>query len=295
MRFGYPCINRSIGCTANSTFRLDSYSEERMIKTIQKNIFSLKKTLEWNVAHNILFFRIGSSFIPFASHPVCTFAWKLYFAEELRQLGVFIKKHGMRISMHPDQFVLINAQNPLIVEKSIAELVYHAELLDSFELNIDAKIQIHVGGVYGNKKTAIDCFLKNYPYLSPFVQRRLVVEHDHNRFSFQDCFEIHQKITIPIVVDTLHHECLNNGESLRTIMEKAQTTWQEKDGPLMIDYSSQKIDAVKGAHAESMNELHFLLFLKEVKGIRFDCMFEIKDKEQSALRALKLLSEKIEV
>lgn len=195
----------------------------------------------------------------------------------------------MRISMHPDQFVLINAKEASIVENSIAELMYHAQLLDALGLDIDTKIQLHVGGVYGDKKTAKERFIKEYHDLPDIIRWRLVIEHDHNRFSFRDCFEIHEKTAVPIVIDTLHHACLNNGESLRDIMKQAATTWQAKDGVLLVDYSSQKIGGIKGAHAESINKTDFLQFLQQSQGIEFDCMLEIKDKEKSAITALNCL------
>lgn len=290
MKIGYPCINRSIGCTANGTFRLSSYSEQKMIEIIRNNLLCLKKTLQWNLEHGLLFFRIGSSLIPFASHPICTFDWQQYFQEDLQQIGNFIKQHKMRISTHPDQFVLINAQDISIVEKSIAELKYHAELLNLLGLAKDAKIQIHVGGVYNDKNAAKERFIKQYKPLSESIKARLVIEHDHNRFSFQDCFEIYQQTGIPIIVDILHHELLNNSESIQTIMQNAATTWQTHDGIPMIDYSSQKVGGIKGAHAESIDKTHFLHFLEQVQDFDFDCMLEIKDKEKSALEAIKLIN-----
>lgn len=90
MKIGYPCINRSIGCTPNRTFRLASYSEERLIETVQLNLDCLKKTLEFNVENNLLFFRIGSPLIPFASHPVCKFDWQKHFEEQFNEIGNYL-------------------------------------------------------------------------------------------------------------------------------------------------------------------------------------------------------------
>ena len=67
--------------------------------------------------------------------------------------------------MHPDQFVLLNSPKSVIVANSVKELIYHSSILDLMGLNSTAKIQIHVGGVYGDKINAIKTFEKNYKVL----------------------------------------------------------------------------------------------------------------------------------
>jgi UV DNA damage endonuclease len=291
MKIGYPCINRGIGCTANSTFRLASYSEERLIKTVQNNLDCLTTILNYNVQEGFMFFRIGSDVIPFASHPVCTFDWAGHFRPQLKKIGRFIKKHNLRISMHPDQFVLINALKDDVVERSIRELEYHCSLLDAMGLDRTAKIQIHVGGLYGDKQAAIDRFVDRYKSLDPSLRRRLVIENDDRLFSLKDCLSVHKKTAVPIVFDVFHHQCLNEGETVKIGLERAGQTWRKSDGVPMVDYSSQQLGHRVGTHAQSIDLELFQKFLNQSNGLDFDIMLEIKDKEKSALKALEVLRE----
>ncbi len=288
MKIGYPCINRGLGCTANSTFRLANYSENRLVETIKNNLNCFLHLLNYNAENNILFFRIGSGIVPFASHPINNFNWEYHFKQELKKIGDFVKKHNMRISMHPDQFVLINSPDEKIVNKSIAELAWHCKFLDSMGLDESAKVQIHIGGVYGEKDKAISRFIKEYVDLPKFIKKRLVIENDDRLFSLKDCLVINKEIGIPIIFDNLHYECLNNGESLKEAFISAARTWNNKDGLPMCDYSSQELGERRGKHIRSINKSKFIKYLKDLEGLDFDIMLEIKDKEPSALKAINI-------
>jgi UV DNA damage endonuclease len=290
MKIGYPCINRTIGCTASSTFRLKSYTEIRVKQTVKNNLECLRRILQFNLEHKLLFLRISSDLVPFASHPINNFNWQTHFQEEFEEIGKFITKNRMRISMHPDQFTLINSINDEIFERSKKELKYHAEILDLMKLDTSAKIQIHVGGAYGDKKKSIERFITRFNELEDSISRRLVIENDDTLYDLTDCLKINAQIQIPILFDVFHHK-LNNSENLTTAesIQLTAKTWNEKrDRVPMVDYSSQEPNGSPRQHSETIDIEDFGLFLKETQPFDFDIMLEIKDKEKSALKAINL-------
>jgi len=291
MRIGYPCINTSVGCKSNRTFRLKSYTEKRLMETVENNLDCLGRILRFNLGHNILFFRITSDLIPFASHPICKFDWQGNFGKRFKAIGDFIKSFGMRISMHPDQFTLINSPDNRVFENSVKELVYHTQVLDLMELETYAKIQIHVGGVYGDKKASMRRFAERFEMLDEIVRRRLVVENDDRRYNLKDCLKISAEVGIPMLFDAFHHEVNNSGETVNGAFEIFTPTWKQEDGLPMVDYSSQLTSDRKGKHADTLNLGIFREFLDEIKPFDFDIMLEIKNKEMSALKAIEIASQ----
>lgn len=284
MKLGYPCINWSLPYRANRTFRLASYTPDLFREKVRQNLAGLQKILEWNVEKGFLYFRIGSEIIPFASHSICQVDWPQEFEAELHQLGEFIKKNGIRIAMHPDQFVLLNSPKIDVVGNSIAELSYHADFLDALDLDRTAKLQIHVGGLYGDKSGSIERFVRGYKNLPTKIKKRLVIENDDRLYSLQDCLTINKLTGIPVLFDFFHHGLLNRGETIVEGLKLASMTWKAEDGVILTDYSSQEPGARRGKHAETVDLQDFSRLMKQVKDYDFDLMLEIKDKEKSALK-----------
>jgi UV DNA damage endonuclease len=276
-------------CRSSRTFRLKNYSESRLIDTIKGNLQCLEEILEYNLQHNFLFFRITSDLIPFASHPVMNFDWQEYFEKEFAKIGSFIKKHNMRISMHPGQYTVLNSMNTTVFKNSIKDLEYHVDVLDVMKLDKTAKVQIHVGGVYNNKKQSLERFINRYSGLNPKIKNRLMIENDDKSYSLKDCLTINNKTSVPVVFDVYHHECLNSGESIPEAFKLFIKTWKEDDGLPIVHYSSEHPQKGKPSHTEHIDGNHFKFFLKQTGDIDFDIMLEIKDKETSALKALDIV------
>ncbi len=289
MKIGYPCINLALTCKSSRTFRLKNYSEERLIESIDGNLDCLQEILEYNKNNKIFFFRITSDLIPFGSHPIMKFEWQDYFKEKFNEIGNFIKKQNMRISMHPGQYTVLNSKNDKVVNTSIKELEYHADVLDLMNLDCTAKIMTHIGGVYGDKKGSKKRFSKRYNKLSAKIKKRYVIENDDKSFNLADCLEIYEEIFIPIVFDVYHHECLNTGEIFEEVFSKFTQTWNKRDGLPIVHYSSQHQIKRQPSHADNIQLEHFKTFINKTKNYNFDLMLEIKDKERSALKAIKLL------
>jgi UV DNA damage endonuclease len=289
MKIGYPCINWTIGCKGDRRFRLNSYSEKRLIDTARNNLDCLLQILRFNVQHGILFFRITSDLIPFASHAVCQFDWLSHFRREFEEIGSYINLHDIRISMHPGQFTLLNTPDDSVLENSTRELLYHAQVLDAMALDSTAKIQLHVGGVYGDKGKGILRFIERYKSLDEQIKNRLVIENDDRNYSLTDCLRIHAEIGIPVLFDVLHHELNNSGEGLKDAFALFTKTWEEEDGIPMVDYSQRRTAGLNIRHSESIDVEQFKRFLEQTRPFNYDVMLEIKDKEKSALRALPIL------
>ncbi len=289
MNIGYPCSNLTLGISASRTFRLASFSIERLTETVTANLNALRRILEWNDAHDIRFFRLSSATIPFASHPVMTFDWQTEFASTLAGIGDYIRARDMRINVHPGQYVILNSPREEVVHRSIAELQYHAELMDLLGIDASNKIQIHTGGVYGNKRSAIGDFIRTYVGLPETIRRRLAIENDERQFSLADNLRIHEATGVPLIFDTFHHELFNNGESLTQALNAVVPTWRGH-GPAMIDYSSQNPAKQAGAHTLSIDLDAFQPVLNELNGRRVDLMLEIKDKERSVLKVMELIA-----
>lgn len=193
-----------------------------------------------------------------------------------------------------------------IFNRSYEELNYHAQLMNCMGLDTTHKFQIHLGGKYDDKKKSMQRFVDRYKNnLNDDIRARLVLENDDRIYSLEDVYWIHQQCGIPILFDTLHHECLNsNGDSLEVAFKKAASTWDPiRDGVPLIDYSDQEPGARVGNHRQSIALKHFkkvicdkLMKCKNDNGefIEFDVMLEIKDKDASAVKSLPVFLKGIE-
>jgi UV DNA damage endonuclease len=289
MKIGYPCINLTLECRSSRTFRLKNYSKEKLIATIENNLDCLAKILQFNYKNKIFFFRITSDLIPFASHPIINFDWQEYFKPKFKETGTYIKTKSMRITMHPGQYTVLNSKNDKVVENSIKELKYHADVLELLGLDSTAKIITHVGGVYGDKKKSVKRFIEKYKELNENIKKHYVIENDDKNYSLKDCLLINEATETPIVLDSYHHFCLNQGESLEKAIELIIETWKKRDGLPIIHYSSEHPTKGKYRHADEIDLYHFKEFIDKTQHYDFDLMLEIKNKEKSVKLAIEAL------
>jgi UV DNA damage endonuclease len=284
IRIGYACINTLLP-SSNHTCRLENATPERILDLARQNLAALETILLWNAAHRIGLFRVSSEIIPFGSHPVNSLSWWEILVSELDALGQFIHENGMRVSMHPGQYTVLNSTREAVVEASIAELIYHTRFLDSLGLDSTHKIILHIGGVYGEKARSLQRFAVNYSGLPKEVRQRLVVENDEKSYTLADALALLETIGAPVIFDVFHHAWNPSfpGASLRELVERAAATWKPADGPPKLHYSNQWPGKPPGSHSRFVDVKAFAGFYEQISDLRLDIMLEVKNKEQSVL------------
>lgn len=287
MRLGYACMNTELK-TVFRTLRLATAEKEGTEKIKELTIRNMETTLEvirWNLEQGILFYRASSSIVPLSTHPINDWRWWededfLAIASEIRRL---VNEHGMRVSVHPGQYTVLNSPKPDVVRKSIEDLEYHDKLI---QLLGGTDIILHTGGAYGDKETAKQRFSENYLMLSDSIRQRLRLENDDKTFTLRDVLDVHAMCKVPICFDIHHHNCNNDGEPVD--FSEILATWEGYGRP-KIHISTGREGFTDLRHHDLISEEDFSELLKLVEGYEVDIMFEAKLKEQAVLPFLHKL------
>ncbi len=294
MRIGYACLKIGVIKTPFRTCRMDHATDEVLLELIRNNLETLEQMIDYNIENDIKLFRISSDLIPFGSSPVNKLAWWTLFASQLVTIGKKMNAVGMRVSMHPGQYTTINSNRKEVVDRSYADLAYHACVLDSMKLDSKSKIVLHIGGVYESKIEAVNRFKKNFMALNDSIKSRLVIENDDKSYNISDVLEIAESLGIPAVYDNLHNMVNPSPRQMpdRFWISECAHTWKDSDGPQKIHYSQQDQQKKAGAHAESIRISEFLDFYGKIKDFNLDIMLEVKDKNLSAIKCINCTSVK---
>jgi UV DNA damage endonuclease len=206
------------------------------------------------------------------------------------ELGELMRGGAMRLSTHPGPYTVLGSADEAVAAAAVAELDYHAELMTAFGLDASHKIVLHLGGGAGNRAAWMGRFKDAFGRLSPAVRSRLVLENDE-RWSLADVLSAAKALGTPVVFDVFHHEVRPSLPELgvRELIELAGATWTSSDGRQEVHFSTQALGRRAGAHAESLDLGVFARFADEARDLPLDCLLEVKDKEESVLRARRML------
>jgi UV DNA damage endonuclease len=287
LRLGYACLNTRFGSPARTT-RLAKATPERLRELLAANLDMLEAILRWNVAHDIRVFRVSSNTVPLASHPRASYPWRVALAERFAELGDLMRGAGMRLSTHPGPYTVPASADEAIAAAAVRELDYHGELMSAFGLDRSHKIVLHLGGGAGDRRAWLHRFRHALERLSAEARSRLVIENDE-RWSLEDVLAAASNVSVPVVFDAFHHEVHPSltGLGVRELVELAGETWREADGRQEVHFSTQAPGRRAGAHADTLDLRRFRRFAEQVDDLPLDCVLEVKDKEQSVLRALR--------
>jgi len=237
LRLGLCCMFASEPIkfrTTTATAMLRLTKRERLARLAElcaANADALLAALRYCTANGIGAFRVNSQILPVKTHPTAGYA-----VEELPRnsaivarylaCGAFAREHGLRLSFHPDQFVVLNSPNPRTLEHSLAELDYQAEVAEWIGADT---INIHGGGAYGDKPSALHALRMNIEGLPERVRSRLTLENDDKVYTPRDLLPVCEATAIPLVYDVHHHRCLADGLSVEKATQHATATWRGRE------------------------------------------------------------------
>lgn len=189
-------------------------AEERLWDLMVHNINSIKllitKVGELDDARRMV--RLGSDILPVYTEPTWSYFWKrpdvqAYAEKAFAEIGELGRRLDVRLSFHPGQFCVLASDNPNIVQRSIEEFEYHADMIrwmgygQKFQ---DFKCNVHIAG-----KLGAEGIIAALPRLSTEARNTITIENDETRWGIEESLKL--KDHVALVLD-IHHHWIRTGE-----------------------------------------------------------------------------------
>ena len=313
MNLGYACINMQLSypqkyggqekgvlpiTTGRSMIKrtFESKGLDYASDLALANAKDLDKIIDWNILNGFNFFRITSGLAPWKSE----YNWtdlkdldeiKMY----LHSAGVKAKTHNLRITSHPGPFNVLTSPHQHVVDNCVNDLTMHGDVFDMLGLTRTHfnKINIHIGGAYGDKPASMKRFCENFNLLPESVKSRLTVENDDkaSMYSVKELYNgVYNVIGVPIVFDYHHHKFCDGGLGEQEALELAISTWPEGITPA-THYSESRREEQGDDTIRVQAHSDYIYDKINTYGNDIDIMVEAKRKELAVKKYLEIHGE----
>ena len=293
MKIGYACINMTLqkagGITTNRGMRQKTFNERGLAYASElalQNVKDLVNIIKWNNEMRIKQFRMSSDIFPWMAY------YQLDELPDYEEISDYLYMAGdeasgkQRLTFHPGHFNVLGSPNPTVVNKTIKELNQHSQIMDIMGLSVSPynKINIHIGGAYGDKQATLKRWIDGYFKLDYNTQQRLTVENDDkaSMYSVKELYEgIYKRIGVPIVFDFYHHKFCTGGLTEQEALELALSTWDDITPCTHYSESRRKEKLDESIKAQAHSDLIYDKI--PTYGNEFDCVVEAKHKELAVI------------
>lgn len=261
------------------------------------NAKSLLLAVETVLRLNIRAFRILSQLFPLYTHPQIGYNIDLLSDKDeilscLRRVRDFTLRNNIRLSFHPDQFVVLSSPNENVVKSSIAEIEHQAFIAELVGAEL---INIHIGGAYGNKLSALDRLARNIDRLSGRARNLISLENDDHSYTPTDLFDFCEHNAVPMVYDVHHHRCNQDGLSIREGTRRTIRIWEKLGREPYFHISSPKNGWNRNDIMSHADYIDIKDFPADWIGIRATIDVEAKAKELAVAKLYEELNQQFAV
>ena len=186
-----------------------SVAEQRMLDLVEHNMQSAYNLVEWvgtTLPAERRMVRLGSNQIPMATEPTWRYLWddannQRILEDGFAKVGQLAKDLDVRISFHPGQFCVLASDKPDVVERSLDEFEYHANMarwMGYGQEFMDMKLNIHISGRKG-----AEGIINILPKLSPEARNTIAIENDEMCWGLDESLKLTEHVAL--VLDIHHH------------------------------------------------------------------------------------------
>jgi len=237
---------------------------QRLWDIVQHNISSTRKLVEkvGTHEHSLRMVRIGSDILPMYTQP--DWGWfyqqpdvRAYAQQHFAEVGRLARALDVRLSFHPGQFCVLASDNDNIVERSIEEFEYHADVARWMGYGATwhdhgFKINVHLSGRGGSDK-----FLTTLGRLSPEARNLITIENDEMKYGLDYTLAVSKHVAL--VLD-IHHHWVNSGEYIAPTDDRVRAVIDSWRGTRpVLHYSVSREDILVDHCAGSRPDLAGLI------------------------------------
>jgi UV DNA damage endonuclease len=231
-QLGLVCITttdavRYRALTRKRLLQFDAAEQKRMLRELYAdNLVRLNRAIDFCSERGLKLYRLTSGLFPFADDEAGADVLE-EFRAEARRTGERAVALGLRLVIHPDQFVVLSSDSPQVVANSIKILETHAHVLD---LLAQPRTSWTVIEIHGGKGDRAERLVEVIQTLPDAIRTRLALENDEYAYSAQQILEVCRAARVPMVFDAHHHVCREKlesyeDESVAHFLAAARETW----------------------------------------------------------------------